>query len=142
MKGASAAIGASALSAHAASFERDVLDGIAASELDVDAQALSRELLQMVAVIDARLATPSKAAMPATDNAWLDSELDRLEALLENGDYAALGRYRELQDALQTPLGPGSRRVRGLLQRFEFAQALQVLRQLRAEYRENHRADA
>jgi PAS domain S-box-containing protein len=142
LKGASAAIGAGALSAHAASFERDVLDGIAASELDVDAQALSRELLQMVAVIDARLATPSKAAMPATDNAWLDSELDRLEALLENGDYAALGRYRELQDALQTPLGPGSRRVRGLLQRFEFAQALQVLRQLRAEYRENHRADA
>ena len=133
LKGASAAIGARALSAHAASFERDVVDGISAAELGTDAQALLRELVQVVAAIDERLATtPSNAATPATDPAWLDGELDHLESLLEKADFAALGRYRELQEALQGSLGPGARRMRGLLQRFEFAQALLVLRQLRA----------
>jgi len=139
LKGASAAIGAVALSAHAASFERDLLDGVGASDLTRSAQALLRELAQVVAAIDARLAAPTdRAAAPATDLAWLDAELDQLEALLEKADFAALARYRELQDALQGPLGPEGRRLRGLLQRFEFAQALQVLRRLRAAQRESH----
>jgi CheY-like chemotaxis protein len=143
LKGASAAIGATALSAHAASLERDVLDGISTSELSRDAQALLRELAQVVSAIDSRLATtPPIPAAPAADRMLLEAELDRLEALLEKADYASLSHYRNLQDALQTPLGPGSRRLRGLLQRFEFAQALQVLRQLRAAQRENHGVDA
>ena len=143
LKGASAAIGASALSAHAASLERDVIDGIGASELDGDAQALMRELAQVVMAIDGRLATtPSTLPAPEVDRAWLEAELDRLEALLEKADYAALGHYRQLQDAMQAPLGPGSRRLRGLLQRFEFAQALLVLRQLRAAHREHHDVNA
>jgi len=143
LKGASAAIGASALSAHAASFERDVLDGITTHELRADAQAVLRELVQVVAAIDQRLATtPLQARAPATDHAWLDGELDRLESLLEKADYAALSRYRELQEALQGSLGPGVRRMRGLLQRFEFGLALQVLRQLRAAQREKHGIDA
>jgi hypothetical protein len=53
-----------------------------------------------------------------------------------------LGHYRQLQDAMQAPLGPGSRRLRGLLQRFEFVQALLVLRQLRAAHREHHDVNA
>ncbi|HEY6514180.1 MAG TPA: PAS domain-containing protein [Burkholderiaceae bacterium] len=143
LKGASAAIGANALSAHAASFERDVLDGIATHELRADAQSVLRALVQVVAAIDERLATtPSQARAPATDPAWLDGELDRLEALLEKADFAALGRHRELQEALQAALGSGARRLRGLLQRFEFAQALQVLRQLRAAHRDQHHIDA
>jgi HPt (histidine-containing phosphotransfer) domain-containing protein len=143
LKGASAAIGANALSAHAASFERDVLDGIATHELRADAQSVLRALVQVVAAIDERLATtPSQARATATDPAWLDGELDRLEALLEKADFAALGRYRELQEALQAALGSGARRMRGLLQRFEFAQALQVLRQLRAAHRDQHHIDA
>ena len=142
LKGASAAIGADALSAHAASFERDVLDGIGAAELSAGAQALLRELAQIVTIVDARLATtPATTAAPAADRVWLEAELDRLEALLEKADYAALGHYRQLQDAMQGSLGPGSRRMRGLLQRFEFAQALQVLRQLRLAQRE-HPIDA
>jgi PAS domain S-box-containing protein len=143
LKGASAAIGASALSAHAASLERDVLDGLGASELDGDAKALLRELAQVVVAIDVRLATtPSTPPTPEVDRAWLEAELDRLEALLEKADFAALGHYRQLQDAMQAPLGPGSRRLRGLLQRFEFAQALQVLRQLRAAQPEHHGVNA
>jgi HPt (histidine-containing phosphotransfer) domain-containing protein len=137
LKGASAAIGANALSAHAASFERDVLDGVGEAELSGSARALARELARMVAAIDARLVAPSDSpAVP--DAAWLDSELDHLEELLEKADFAALARFRELQDSLAGPLGPGSRRLRGLLQRFEFAQALQVLRQLRSAQRESH----
>ena len=62
--------------------------------------------------------------------------------MLEKADFAALSRYRELQEALQASLGPGARRMRGLLQRFEFAQALLVLRQLRAAHREKHGVQA
>ncbi|HET7528227.1 MAG TPA: ATP-binding protein, partial [Burkholderiaceae bacterium] len=140
LKGASAAIGANALSAHAASFERDVIDRVARGELAATAAALLRELARVVAAIDARLAaTPSAGGdAAAVDVARLDAELDELEALIEKADYAALARFRELQDALHEALGPGSRRLRGLLQRFEFAQALQWLRALRAAQRERH----
>jgi PAS domain S-box-containing protein len=143
LKGASAAIGANALSAHAASFERDVIDGVALHELDAGAQSLSRELAQVVGTIDARLVgDAARPVAPAPDPVWLETELDRLEELIEKADFAALNRFRELQDALQGPLQSGSRRVRGLLQRFEFAQALQVLRQLRAAQRDSHRVGA
>jgi PAS domain S-box-containing protein len=143
LKGASAAIGANTLSAHAASIERDVLDGIALGELNAGALALRRELAKVVAAIDTRLATsPLKAPQPAADPAWLESEFDHLEGLLERGDYAALSRFRDLHDALPAALGPASRRLRGLLERFEFAQALSLLRQLRTAQRENHGVDA
>jgi len=140
LKGASAAIGAPALAAHAASFERDVQDGVAAGQLAAGAQALRRELAQVVAAIDARLAAPSGGPeAPAADPAWLDSQLDQLEALLDAADFAALARLRDLQEALQAALGPECRRLRALLQRFEFAQSLQLLRQLRAAQREGAR---
>jgi len=143
LKGASAAIGANALSAHAASFERDVIDGVALHELHAGAQSLSRELAHVVGTIDARLVgDAARPVAPAPDPVWLETELDRLEELIEKADFAALNRFRELQDALQGPLQSGSRRVRGLLQRFEFAQALQVLRQLRAAQRDSHRVGA
>ncbi|MCG3188614.1 MAG: Sensor histidine kinase RcsC [Burkholderiaceae bacterium] len=141
LKGASAAIGAPALAAHAASFERDVLDGLAGDQLAAGAQALLRELAQVVAAIDAKLADPSQTTeAPAADPAWLDSQLDQFEALLDAADFAALARLRDLQEALQAALGPESRRLRALLQRFEFAQSLQLLRRLRAAQREGARA--
>jgi len=143
LKGASAAIGANALSAHAASFERDVIDRVPREELTATAHALLRELARVVAAIDARLAAASRTSdAAAVDTAWLDGELDELEALIEKADYAALARFRELQDALQESLGPDSRRLRGLLQRFEFAQALQLLRALRTAQREKHHIGA
>ena len=143
LKSASATIGATVLSVHAASFERDVLDGASAADLDAGAQALLRELAQVVGAINARFAaTPDQVIVQAAPPAWLDNELDHLEAMLEKADYAAVNRFRELHDVLQAPLGPGSRRVHSLLQRFEFAQALQVLRQLRAAHRERHGVDA
>jgi len=97
----------------------------------------------VVGTIDARLVgDAARPVAPAPDPVWLETELDRLEELIEKADFAALNRFRELQDALQGPLQSGSRRVRGLLQRFEFAQALQVLRQLRAAQRDSHRVGA
>jgi PAS domain S-box-containing protein len=143
LKGASAAIGASALSAHAASLERDVTDGSARAELAAAAQALQRELAQVVVAIDARLAgTAATREAPVPDRAWLEAELDQLESLLEKADYAALNRYGQLHHALLRGFGPDSKRVRNLLQRFDFVQALQLLRELRAAHRESHRIDA
>ena len=74
------------------------------------------------------------------DPEWLEPEIDRLERLLEQADYAALGRFRELQAALRVHLGSDCVRVHALLQRFEFAPALELLRQLRDSQR--HRVDA
>ncbi|MCC7189030.1 MAG: GAF domain-containing protein [Anaerolineales bacterium] len=140
LKGASAAIGARALSEHAASFERDVVDGVAIGDLEAAARALARELAQVVAAIDARGTAPSaKRRAPAVDTARVEAQLDQFEALLDAADFAALARYRDLHEPLQAALGPESRRLRGLLQRFEFAQALQLLRQLRLAQREGDR---
>jgi len=140
LKGASAAIGARALSEHAASFERDVIDGVAIGDLEAAARALARELAQVVAAIDARGTAPSaRPRAPAVDTARVEAQLDQFEALLDAADFAALARYRDLHEPLQAALGPESRRLRGLLQRFEFAQALQLLRQLRLAQREGDR---
>jgi hypothetical protein len=70
----------------------------------------------------------------------LDGELDRLESLLERADFAALEHYRQLHGTLS--LGRTGQRIHALLQAFEFAPALQLLRQWRAARRERHRIDA
>jgi CheY-like chemotaxis protein len=135
LKSASASIGAGTLSTMAAAFERQVRDGGEHDAIATGARTLLQELAQVVAAIDARFSAPAPTQigpLALQGPAWLEPELDRLEDLLEQADYAALGRYRELQNALQQHLGRGSRRLHGLLQHFEFAQALQVLRQLRA----------
>ena len=118
---------------------------------------LPKDLVDYLAELDAFIEAKIKPLQAQDDNErffdhrreWARTDFDNgglprpeWEALLEKADYASLSHYRNLQDALQTPLGPGSRRLRGLLQRFEFAQALQVLRQLRAAQRENHGVDA
>jgi PAS domain S-box-containing protein len=133
LKSASAAIGATTLSSLAAAFEREAQPDGEHDAIATGARTVLQELAQVVAAIDARFAlpVPSQSA-PLQGPAWLEPELDQLEVLLEQADYAALARYRELQGAMQAYLGRGCRRVHGLLQRFEFAHALQVLRQLRA----------
>jgi len=142
LKSASAAIGATALSAMAAALERQARESGAADEFANGAHALLQELSQVVAAIDRRFAAPPSAPSDATvpDPAWLEPEIDRLERLLEQADYAALGRFRELQTALRVHLGSDCVRVHALLQRFEFAPALELLRELRETQR--HRVDA
>jgi PAS domain S-box-containing protein len=144
LKSASAAIGATTLSSMAAALEKQVLAGAAPDDFADGAHALLQELSQVVAAIDRRFAAPSDPMPDATipDPAWLEPEINRLEGLLERADYAALGRFRELQPALRVHLGPESARVHALLQRFEFEPALDLLRQLRAQPHARHRVGA
>jgi two-component system sensor histidine kinase/response regulator len=168
LKSASAAIGATTLSSMAAALEKQVLadvapdDSVSAGPLPSrlsapqggserserggehfadGAHALLQELSQVVAAIDRRFAAPPDPMPDATipDPAWLEPELNRLEGQLERADYAALGRFRELQPALRVHLGPECARVHALLQRFEFAPALELLRRLRATARARDR---
>ena len=134
LKSASASIGATTLSSKAAALERLALDGGSADAFADGAHALLQELSQVVAAIDRRFAAPSAPEADASvpDPAWLEGELDRLEGLLAQADFAALGRFRELQAALRVHLGGECARVHALLQRFEFVPALELLRQLRA----------
>ena len=144
LKSASAAIGATTLSALAAALESQAREGGSADDFANGAHAVLQELSQVVAAIDRRFAAPPSAAPDATlpDLAWLEPEIDRLEGLLEHADYAALGRYREMQAALRAHLGSDCVRVHALLQRFEFAPALELLRELRAAQRARHHVDA
>ena len=141
LKSASAAIGATTLSSMAAALEKQARDGDPDDDFADGAHALLQELSQVVAAIDRRFAAPPEPVPEATipDPAWLDPEITRLEELLERGDYAALGRFRELQPALRAHLGPECVRVHALLQRFEFTPALELLRQLRARPPAKHR---
>jgi HPt (histidine-containing phosphotransfer) domain-containing protein len=141
LKSASAAIGAATLSSMAAALEKQARDGDPNDDFADGAHALLQELSQVVAAIDRRFAAPPEPMPEATipDPAWLDPEIRRLEELLERGDYAALGRFRELQPALRAHLGPECVRVHALLQRFEFTPALELLRQLRARPPAKHR---
>ena len=140
LKSAAAAIGADVLSTHAAALERDLIDGAALDDLSAAVAALLRELARVVAAIDgafgAAIETAGSAAVPQR----LDGELDRLESLLERADFAALEHYRQLHGTLS--LGRTGQRIHALLQAFEFAPALQLLRQWRAARRERHRIDA
>jgi PAS domain S-box-containing protein len=144
LKSASAAIGATTLSALAAALEKQAREGGSADDFANGAHALLQELSQVVAAIDRRFAAPpstlSDAIVP--DPAWLEPELNRLEGMLERADYAALGRFRELQAALRVYLGSDCVRVHALLQRFEFAPALELLRQLRAAQRAKQQVNA
>jgi PAS domain S-box-containing protein len=140
LKSAAAAIGAEALSTHAAALERDLIDGTQIDNLRAAVAALLHELTRVVAAIDGAFGppidTPGGAAVPQR----LDGELDQLESLLERADFAALAHYRQLHGTL--PLGRTGQRIHALLQAFEFAPALQLLRQWRAARRERHRIDA
>ncbi len=171
LKSASAAIGATTLSSMAAALEKQALAGGSPEDsggagplpsrlsapsggserserggapLADGAHALLQELSQVVAAIDRRFAAPPDPMPDATipDPAWLEPEINRLEGLLERADYAALGRFRELQPALRVHLGPECARVHALLQRFEFEPALELLRQLRAQPHARHRVGA
>jgi HPt (histidine-containing phosphotransfer) domain-containing protein len=144
LKSASATIGATTLSAMAAALEKLARDGGTSEDFADGAHALLQELSLVVAAIDRRFAVPPAEPPDATipDPAWLEPEINRLEGLLERADYAALGRFRELQSALRAHLGPDCARVHALLQRFEFAPALELLRELRTALRERHRVGA
>jgi len=144
LKSASAAIGATTLSSMAAALERQAHDDSSTDAFANGAHALLQELSQVVAAIDRRFASPPVPEPEATvpDPAWLEPELNRLEGLLERADYAALGRFRDLQGALRLHLGGDCVRVHALLQRFEFAPALELLRQLRSAQRAQRQVNA
>jgi CheY-like chemotaxis protein len=144
LKSASATIGATTLSAMAASLEKLAREGGSTDDFANGAHTLLQELSQVVAAIDRRFAAPPAAPRDATvpDPAWLETELNRLEGLLERADYSSLGRFRELQAALRVHLGSDCARVHALLQRFEFTPALELLRQLRAAQRARHQVNA
>ena len=136
LKSASAAIGAALLSSQAAAFERMAADG-SIEALAAQAVELRDELARVVSVIDAR--GGAAPAQPQTQDASrLDGELDTLEGLIEQANFAALAHCRRLQRPMQAHLGRDSARVDRLLQQFDFQQALQMLRRLRSAQRERH----
>jgi len=140
LKSAAGAIGADALAEYAASLELSVQDADttpAAAAIDT----LQGELARVVAAIERHLAVADASQVPPANATQLsDGEIDQLELLLSQADFTAIGRARELETALRQRFGGAVIEVTAQVQRFEFHNALQALRQLRTRQHDTRNA--
>nr|WP_316641243.1 response regulator [uncultured Roseateles sp.] len=127
LKGASAAIGATRVQALAAALEAMLNVTTPAHLLKQAAAQLQTELAAQVAVIQASVG--DQGAPGATDPE--PAQLDRLEARLAAGDFEAVALHRELMPGLHRLYGDAARELARQLRDYDYAQALELLRELR-----------
>ncbi|MBT9456692.1 MAG: response regulator [Burkholderiaceae bacterium] len=127
LKGASAAIGATRVQALAAALEAMLNVPTPVHLLNQAAAQLQTELAAQVAVIQASV---GDAGVPAAADPE-PAQLDRLEARLAAGDFEAVALHRELMPGLHRLYGDAARELARQLRDYDYAQALELLRQLR-----------
>ncbi|MDP1912202.1 PAS domain S-box protein [Brevundimonas sp.] len=131
IKGASASIGSLRVPPLADTLERAVAGASPAADIAAAAAALQRALHALVAAIDAGL--PQAPTAPAAlADAVEPGELDRLEALLQGGDFEAATVFRHLAPGLHAQFGAAVEAVEASLRRFDYPRAAAALRALRA----------
>lgn len=133
LRSAAGAIGAQALRDDAQALERTAADGAAASAAEA-ARALLPKAAQVLAAIDAALPVfeardETGAAAPAVPPAA--AALDRLAELLDRADYDALAAYQAVAAAVRACWPDGARQIESALRRFDYDDALAVLRRVR-----------
>jgi len=130
LKGASAAIGATRVQALAAALEAMLNVPTPVHLLNQAAAQLQTELAAQVAVIQASVG--DEGAAGAADPVPVQAaQLDRLEARLAAGDFEAVALHRELMPGLHRLFGDAARELARQLRDYDYAQALQLLRELR-----------
>jgi hypothetical protein len=91
-----------------------------------------RELELLVAGIREHLVGDATLPAPLGDE-WVSEEaLDRLESLLEDGDFDAVATFRELATRLRRQFGAPVRVIETRLRDFDFEQALAEFRAMRS----------
>ena len=135
IKGAAAAIGATALMARAAALEDAVRLGRPTQAVGDAARWLRQDLATLVDAIRGALgdepprpALPEGPAVAPVD----DAALDRLEARLRLGDYEASDDYRRLAAGLRSRFGAAAHEVDAAMGDFDHERALARLAALRA----------
>jgi len=132
IRGASASIGAQSLAANAAAVEAAAgRAGLGSADLKPLGLALVRELESVIAAIRDHLGPDQTRPMGLGEDAVAPVVLDRLEQLLAQADYQAVALHREIADGLRAAYGPGAGTIATHLRRFEFGEALALLRELR-----------
>ncbi|TDP73295.1 response regulator [Roseateles toxinivorans] len=127
LKGASAAIGATRVQALAAALEAMLNVPTPVHLLNQAAAQLQTELAAQLAVIQASV---GDAGVPAAVDPE-PAQLDRLEARLAAGDFEAVALHRELMPGLHRLYGDAARELARQLRDYDYAQALELLRELR-----------
>lgn len=133
LKGASATIGATRLPQLAGDLEALAADESSGERIAEGRQAVLRELDSIVAGLREYLQdVPRGVSIP--DAMPLDAgELDRLERLLLDADYRAIGEFRQLASPLRQRYGVSVADIGDALHAFDYERALLLLRDLRAE---------
>jgi PAS domain S-box-containing protein len=132
IKGASASIGAIRLPQLAEALETAVAATRPADEIASAAHAMQRELVSLVTGIRECLCAADTMPAPLSSEAVPGAALDRLEALLEAGDYEAVTVFRELATTLRRQFGASVKEVESRLRSFDYERALAALRTMRS----------
>jgi HPt (histidine-containing phosphotransfer) domain-containing protein len=137
LKGVAATLGAEALSAVAAQFERGLKRNVEPDELTRMSDRLVEALAQAIGALERaaeQLAPASEAAVAADefDRAAFENTLDALVLALVDSNMAALDRFAELRALATTPLIAPLRIVDDALGRLDFRSALEACRRVEA----------
>jgi PAS domain S-box-containing protein len=133
LKGASATIGASRLPPLAGELEALAADEPSHGRIAEGVHAVLRELESVVAGIREYLLNTPSGLSPLDAIPLSASELDRLERLLLDADYRAIGEFRQLAAPMQRRYGASVADIGAALHAFDYERALLLLRALRAE---------
>ncbi len=132
IKGAAAAIGSTRLPALADALESAIAQLRSSGEILTAGQTLAQELTALLAAIDEQLSERTGQPVPLGDEPVSDSLLERLEALLQHGDYEAVTLFREISPRMRVQFGHEVDRIEAPLRSFDYVSALAAMRTLRA----------
>ncbi len=136
LKGAAGTIGAGVLQRLAEELDAALGEGRPPSEIDARieafAQAQQAFIVAVRSMLDATLPGHDANAVPV-DPARLREHLDRLAALLADGDSQAMPLMRECAPELRAVLGGLGERLQHQVEVFDFELALETLRAARAQ---------
>jgi two-component system, sensor histidine kinase and response regulator len=130
LKGSAGAIGADKVCAQASALAA-ALNDPAEPGLDRQASHLAGQVETLTQAIRHSLGDDDTMPAPLADDAAGLTDLERLQGLLEAGDFESLDLTRRLQPRLVSMDAPLARRLETLVHRFDYEQALGVLQQLR-----------
>ena len=130
LRGASGAIAATQIHAHASTLESAIASSAPPEELRRMSAELQSSLCALVAAL--RVGLPASTMETGVgDEALLDGELDRLEVLLANADFDAGAAFRAVSPSLRAACGDALNDVEVPMRGYDYAAALAALRALR-----------
>jgi CheY-like chemotaxis protein len=136
LKGVAGTLGATELQARAGELERGIREEDPEDRIDAYMASVDQELSRLIPAIQEALPEEKAAeAVEAGDVDWDEAKevVGRLEDLLEQEDAAAIDVFEECAPLLRAALGEAAASIETPLTGWDFAAALEALRQARAK---------